>query len=366
MMIMNLKAFLRMNFCRVIYHTGLLHLFLKYVFPRRREFPAVIINYHSYVHTLDDVIEVESSVVHRMETFKNEVRWLRKYFEIVPLDTVVETLSRGKKFARPTVAITIDDGFRDNFELLFPYLKEANLPVTIFLATGFIGTRQRIWIDRVANVFLRTQKTVFTAPTDMGGKQFILDSIQSRRDAYNAVSGPLKAMPIVQRDKNIGLIEDQLGAVPEDKPVMLDWDEVRTMQKGGVHFGAHTRTHPILTSLSSDDARREIADSKKKIEDELQTPVKHFAYPNGRAEDFSEELRQFCRDIGFHSVCAVAMGNNSEPSDIWALKRIGAKLPLSFCAFHMTQAFLMSNHTSTESERRLCNPNIQLPQSSSV
>ncbi len=89
-----------------------------------------------------------------------------------------------------------------------------------------------------------------------------------------------------------------------------------------------------------EDAKREIADSKRKIEQELGVSVRHFAYPNGRLQDFNEVLRRFCQKIGFDSVCTCNYGNNSQTSDIWGLKRIGSEVPISLFAVNVVRSFL--------------------------
>ena len=71
---------------------------------------------------------------------------------------------------------------------------------------------------------------------------------------------------------------------------MMDWDQVREMQKGGIEFGAHTVHHPILTNIPSEQAREEIVGSKHRIEEEVGGPVLGFAYPNGQASDLNEKI----------------------------------------------------------------------------
>jgi hypothetical protein len=72
----------------------------------------------------------------------------------------------------------------------------------------------------------------------------------------------------------------------------------------------------------------------------LGTRVRHFAYPNGRKEDFTSELAQYCRQIGFESISTCCYGNNQAPEDVWALKRSGPQLPLANFAVDLVRLFL--------------------------
>ena len=94
------------------------------------------------------------------------------------------------------------------------------------------------------------------------------------------------------------------------------------MAEGGISFGAHTVSHSLLSTLSDEQARREIRESKRKIEAETGRPVKSFCYPAGRADFFSERDKRILREEGF--TCAVSMiwGSNDINSDRYALKRI--------------------------------------------
>ena len=101
---------------------------------------------------------------------------------------------------------------------------------------------------------------------------------------------------------------------------MLKWYEIREMKRWGIEFGAHTLTHPDLTRLSQDRMETEICDSKKIIEDILNTPISYFAYPYGRYNDNVRELVQQ------HFACASSdkLGFITPNSEIYALERVDA------------------------------------------
>jgi peptidoglycan/xylan/chitin deacetylase (PgdA/CDA1 family) len=95
------------------------------------------------------------------------------------------------------------------------------------------------------------------------------------------------------------------------------------MAKDGVTFGAHTHTHPILSKLDEHKAKEEIRLSKEIIEQQVGKPVYHFAFPNGRNEDFTDALRLYCKEIGFRSVLTAEYGNIKLESNPFALNRVG-------------------------------------------
>jgi hypothetical protein len=92
--------------------------------------------------------------------------------------------------------------------------------------------------------------------------------------------------------------------------------------------------------MPEDEAKREISESKRIIEENLGVPVRHFAYPNGRPQDFNGKLRSFCKEIGFESISTCDFGNNKTAEDVWALKRVGSYVPLSLFAVNLVRSFL--------------------------
>lgn len=124
---------------------------------------------------------------------------------------------------------------------------------------------------------------------------------------------------------------------------MLNWDEVREMSAHGITFGSHSHTHPILSRMPIQEAKEDIVISKQVIEEKLGSKVRHFAFPNGRAEDFSEELRDYCKKIGFESVASVIYGTNCSSNKNYFLERIVATRPIWMLAGEMTRLFLRKN-----------------------
>lgn len=81
------------------------------------------------------------------ERFRSHMRFLReKKYNIVTLDEIHDFITTGKSLPDKAVSITLDDGFKDNFDNAFPVLLEMDIPATIFLATGTLGNTN-IWME---------------------------------------------------------------------------------------------------------------------------------------------------------------------------------------------------------------------------
>jgi peptidoglycan/xylan/chitin deacetylase (PgdA/CDA1 family) len=117
--------------------------------------------------------------------------------------------------------------------------------------------------------------------------------------------------------------------LPEQAPAeyeALRWDEVREMAAAGIDFGAHTRTHPILSRLAGErELAGEIGGSKRQVEQQVGRPVEHFCYPNGSTEDVGRGAVEATRAAGFRTAVMTESGLNYVGGDRFRLLRIGVE-----------------------------------------
>lgn len=99
---------------------------------------------------------------------------------------------------------------------------------------------------------------------------------------------------------------------------LIDDSQAREWLAAGHEIGAHTLTHPRLTRISVSEARREIFESKSRLEDRLQHPVRHFCYPYG---DFDPAIQELVIEAGFETACSTEPGSNLDHPNRYGLRR---------------------------------------------
>lgn len=157
-----------------------------------------------------------SSLIVSPENFKSQIDWLeKKSFRFLSLDEVVSREGTLPFFER-SIALTFDDGFRDNYEAGFSLLVQRKKSAALFVVVNWVG---------------------------------------------------------------------QNG--------FLNWREIRELADSGITIGSHSLTHRWLPDvLDSQELQREIADSKKKIEDQIGREVSYFCYPVGGVDErVAEQVR---------------------------------------------------------------------------
>jgi peptidoglycan/xylan/chitin deacetylase (PgdA/CDA1 family) len=256
--------------------------------------------------------------------FEYHINYLSKNFKIVSLSNLSKMI-RNKNIPEKAVVITFDDGYKDNYEFAFPILKKYNAPATVFLATGPIEEKKLFWWDKINYLLFHTDmESIDLNP--LGSYQ--LSSNEDKVLAGLNIQEKLKKM---DNNKKEDIIKELINLadvhIPEKlgKKYLLSWNEIKKMNKNGVEFGSHTVTHPVLTNVSLDKAKWEIINSKKIIEENLETEVESFAYPNG---DFNAKLSSLVENLGFSSSVSVfpmQLLKNSV-NELYQLSRINANI----------------------------------------
>lgn len=96
-------------------------------------------------HAVGPVVDLTNDYSLRVErhAFASQLAWLRECCSVLPLADIVTGLDESRDFAPWTVAITFDDGYRDNLEVALPLLQEAGLPACVFVSTDLVAGTQR-------------------------------------------------------------------------------------------------------------------------------------------------------------------------------------------------------------------------------
>jgi peptidoglycan/xylan/chitin deacetylase (PgdA/CDA1 family) len=294
---------------------------------RRRVDPgrAVILRYHS-VSDFDASGRLyrSASIALTPDMFERQMRFLADRYRVVPLSRLVQCLLDGEPFPQRAVAITFDDGYRDNFVHALPILRSFGFPATVYVTTGAIGDGWRFWPSRLRSVLLDTPKSRI----DLDGVGAVdLSSERAREDAVKRLTRHFK---LQTNEVRAALLDRLVAETGHVEPLhgsdawFMNWQELRAMAAAGIEIGAHTLTHPILTRLSDEAADREIRRSREDLETGLGAPVHHFAYPNGGGViNHDTRIANLVRAAGFRSATTSINGVVRRETDPFRISRLG-------------------------------------------
>ncbi len=242
------------------------------------------------------------------EAFRDVINHLRRWgYDIISLDEVRKRLAEGRT-DRKFVSFTFDDGYLDNYEIAYPIAKALEIPITIYIATDMIEGRLLMWWFGLERIIAQSDIVDFSgngSPVSIPTR-----TVQEKERAYNRLDAMLRlagrdeqAAMIVELEKAYDISFSELSAGQA-----MSWSMIEELSCDElVEIGAHTVSHPALSTLSETEARREIADSREILKQRLSKPIRHFAYPFGRPKDAGEREFEICRDIGFDTAVTTHM-----------------------------------------------------------
>ena len=225
---------------------------------------------------------------------------LQRYFTPVHLDDWLRAAKAGDPPPGRSLAITFDDGWRDNYDHAFPILKDAGMPATIFLVTDMVGSNYRFWPNRLAHA-LKAWRPHFSGRLDENTRRRMIAlgiplDIPGADATPEWIDGVISRCKVADDASMHALLDTIETALPEikasaghpwakqnDQRDLLDWDEIRAMADTGlVRFGSHTRRHTRLREeVDPEIIDDEVAGSKRILESRLGQSIPLFCYPNG-------------------------------------------------------------------------------------
>ena len=290
---------------------------------------AAILMYHS-VPGADVRPWIDPRNTTHPDGFAQQMQLLAAKRRVVPLAEVVAALEAGRSLAPGTVALTFDDGYRDQALVAAPVLAALGLPATFFLATGAIDRGAPQWVDELYSIYLT--RTASTLDLGAPGPKFDLAEPQAANASHALAAARLLVADDGERQALFAMLRQQLRPTGAPPRCTLDWREVRELgAHPGFTIGVHTREHLALPNRDRARVATELGRCIADVRAATGARPEFFSYPYGMSCAMSRQL------VAAQFRAAVVTGPPSlvgRRADRFALPRIEAPRDtrlLEFC-----------------------------------
>jgi peptidoglycan/xylan/chitin deacetylase (PgdA/CDA1 family) len=296
------------------------------------------------------------------DLFDQHVRVFRWFGRLLTLDQALDHL-HGSDGPRSAIALTFDDGYRDNFTEALPVLRKYDAAATVFPVVRTASGGRPLWWDELSQIIRdarvhgdRDLEAIAATLLEMElpdcdvapAEELVRNNfpVSHKPDAQARVSGNRPSLALracvpretrgdaevicrrlvplaqVDRDRRLELLAQRLGVdrqAARDADLYATWDELRTMAAAGVEVGSHTIDHVVLSCEAPEVVHQQLAGSKRAIEQQLRRPVSCLSYPNGGHDGAVHEL---AAAAGYRAAVTVEHGVNHSDTDPFQLRRV--------------------------------------------
>jgi peptidoglycan/xylan/chitin deacetylase (PgdA/CDA1 family) len=240
------------------------------------------------------------------EFLEQTIKWLAcNSYQFVSLDEARSRMT-DQRFDARFVAITFDDGFRDNKLWAQPILAKYRVPYTIYVPTEFAEGAGHLWWLALESIIASHDQL------EVDDCVIACRTAREKSSAYAMLQGMVMRQPNQSEERAFirRLAEryryDQVAAT---RAACMNWDEIREIAADPLAtIGAHTVSHPVLAKASERVVRAELADCRRILEAKLQRQVRHLAYPYGSADAVGAREFAIASEVGYRTAVTTRTG----------------------------------------------------------
>jgi peptidoglycan/xylan/chitin deacetylase (PgdA/CDA1 family) len=234
----------------------------------------------------------------------------RRGYQPISLGDLSLILRGEKKLERRFVVYTFDDGYLDNLTQALPVFQKHQAPLAVNLITGFPERKVVLWWYLLEELVTGSQRIEF----EFDGQEYGFDctTTEGKRQAFKQIRQMLKYSNVQTHPQLLQSIfrAHSLDLFRLTEQLTLSWEQARQLADDPlVTIGAHTLNHYVLGQLSDEEARAEIAESKRLLEEKLARPIDYLAYPYGNRNEIGPREYRLAQESGFKLALTTRYGN---------------------------------------------------------
>jgi len=232
------------------------------------------------------------------EALDAQLAVLAREAEVIGPDDVAA--AQRERRAGRRVLLTFDDGYRDNYEVAYPLLRRHGLTATFFPIAGYLDDPRVPWWDEVSWMVRNA------SATELGPSEWMPEALALGDGSHDAAVKRLlaryKQLEAPATERFLEALADATGSGRCPTELAADqwmtWEMAREMRDGGMAFGGHTVTHPVLSRVTAERRAEEVGGCAQRHREELGAPMRWFAYPVGSREIVTDPVKRSVGDAG--------------------------------------------------------------------
>jgi len=270
-----------------------------------------------------------------LKIFEDQMKFIKNKYNILSMNDVVEIYNMGKGWPNNSVAVTFDDGFKNNYNFAAEILDKYKIPATFYICAGMIDTNSMFWVDKIEDCINRSKNMKIKIKLE-DISYFDLNNFSNKVNAVIQIKKYCKLLSSEKKDNVIKELIEKTQVIPSSDSSpdykMMTWSDVNNLNKNKLFIiGGHTLNHEIMSFQNTENMKKDISSTLSIINYKLNQKTKHFSYPEGQKHHYNQSVISTLIDNNIICSPSAVDGINTD-EDLFNLKRImpnfmGRKFP---------------------------------------
>ncbi len=227
-----------------------------------------------------------------------------KGYEFISLDELCSIL-QAQINVKKKIVFTLDDGYKDNYEIAYSVFKKHNVPFTVYVTTSFPNKKALLWWYAIEDLIIENDELI------VGEEIFYCGTYEEKNRVFLQIRE--KILKLEQQNLLDGLQElfenYTIDWFRNNETVCMSWENIIELSQDHLcTIGGHTKNHYAFNKLDKDEIYKEIIDANNEIEDKINKKIEHFAYPFGGRSEVGKIEFDIIKSLNFKTVTTTRNG----------------------------------------------------------
>lgn len=298
-----------------------------------------ILCYHGVTKQKSYGIENYSQKHISHETFREQLRIIKNSCQVISMNDVVDIYKNKINIKDNLIAITFDDGFKNNIEIAVPILEEFNFEATFYITSGLIGTNKLFWVDQLENSINHYKKENLKIDLNSEVFDFQTKTKYDKIKTLNKIKKYCKQAKNNEKNRVVDYVNqlcegDRTNRNKVSNYDLMNWNDIRRIhQNKNFIIGGHSLKHDLFSKIKTQSQLKyDIETSIELIENKIDGIITHYSYPEGQSVHFNNKVIKILKENNIKCCPTAIDGINLGTEDLFSLKRImpgfmGRKFP---------------------------------------
>lgn len=265
------------------------------------------------------------------DQFEKQLIYYKKNFDIISVTEAFNRVQNNIPSKKKTLTISFDDGFKNNLTTALPLLEKHNIPTTFFISGICVEEMKTrtLWSEFIAALNYFYKDTTI----QLGKYQFA--NLHETTEGFS-LADFLKSCSYSERESYLQEIKTtynlatKIASLPNEIWELMTKEELRDLAKSSiVDIGSHGYNHYNLGEISLPEAKKELVNSKKVLQEITGQEINMIGYPDG---SYTTAIKDLAEEVGYRYQMAVNYKCSTDSTDQRIMNRHGVSSTTTFAS----------------------------------